>query len=157
MGLYDTPNPFSADEIRRLVFENLRRDSPAIYPVIEQVYAAAPDAVNAIFQRKADTDHRLVLDAIADALAEKGVMVERPARRENPAVRHHGYRQQRGLSASDIRDAMECYNEEVAPAIMDGTYDGPAICMLSTGYAEVFADGDVVQHGHVVYTLDVDF
>ena len=36
-----------------------------------------------------------------------------------------------------------------------GEYDGPETVMLSTGYADVWLDGEVTQHGVVIVTLDV--
>lgn len=32
-------------------------------------------------------------------------------------------------------------------------YDGPETIMLSTGYAHVWLDGDVTQHGRVVFRV----
>lgn len=56
--------------------------------------------------------------------------------------------------AADIGFAAECYREEVLPAVLDGTYDGPELVVLSSGYAEVYSDGWVVSAGVVLFTLD---
>jgi len=51
--------------------------------------------------------------------------------------------------ASDRRHALETAKSLQA----DPFYDGPEVIMLSTGYAQVFRDGDVVQHGKAVWSV----
>ena len=57
---------------------------------------------------------------------------------------------------SDFKAARQTWLEEVEPALFDDSYDGPELVVLSTGYAEVFADGDVVQHGTALFNVSED-
>lgn len=56
--------------------------------------------------------------------------------------------------AQDVGFATETYMEEVLPALLDKTYDGPALVVLSCGYAEVWSDGEVTSGGRVLFTLE---
>ena len=56
----------------------------------------------------------------------------------------------------DRNTAKECYDTEVLPSVYDETYDGPSLCVLSTGYAEVWSDGDVTQNGIVLFNVADD-
>lgn len=57
------------------------------------------------------------------------------------------------VQATDLRFATECYQKEVLPAVLDETYDGPELVVLSMGYAEVWSDGDVVSGGVVLFNV----
>jgi len=52
------------------------------------------------------------------------------------------------LSAFDLATANEALAEHEA-----GESDGPIIVVLSTGYADVWQDGEVTQHGVVIANL----
>jgi hypothetical protein len=60
------------------------------------------------------------------------------------------------LTPHDIAHLRQVYDDEVLPAILDETYDGPAIAMTSVGYVNVWSDGEVTSFGGVIHTLDVD-
>lgn len=70
----------------------------------------------------------------------------------------------RTFKLNDYHAARQVYVEDIEPGLgldhpveIDGDtiypYDGPETVMLSTGYAEVFSDGDVVQHGQVIFNV----
>ena len=54
----------------------------------------------------------------------------------------------------DWKTARECYFQEVLPSLLDESYDGPELVVLSTGYAEVYADGDVVAFGAGLFNVE---
>lgn len=54
-------------------------------------------------------------------------------------------------TARDRAHAAEVYREEVEPYVLDDTYDGPTTAMFSFGYGDIFADGDVVAFGSVIF------
>lgn len=54
--------------------------------------------------------------------------------------------------AKAIREAAR----EIAESIADETHNGPIVVMLSSGYADVWSDGDVTQHGTVIAHVDID-
>ena len=54
----------------------------------------------------------------------------------------------------DYQTAREYFLEEVLPSLLNDTYDGPSLCVLSTGYAEVYADGDVVAYGRTLFNVE---
>lgn len=65
----------------------------------------------------------------------------------------------KGLSRSDKLDIIDTVNDlrgfmadEVDPD--EALEDATDLIMLSTGYADVYADGDVVQHGQVIANAD---
>ncbi len=52
--------------------------------------------------------------------------------------------------AQDIDTATQAWLD--IQADLDA-YDGPETVMLSTGYADVWADGDVTAHGYVLFNV----
>jgi len=56
-----------------------------------------------------------------------------------------------------IHAADRAHALETAQRLLDDPeYDGPEVIMLSTGYAEVYRDGDVVQHRLTVFSVAED-
>lgn len=59
------------------------------------------------------------------------------------------------LTAHDLEWIAECWKDEIQPAIEDGSYDGPVVIMISSGYAELF-DDSVVRDGETIAEIDPD-